>query len=149
MKTCWWIFSSTFTRCPSTIQYVFKVLYKPRRNGNGQWQQTQDTLLSLQEYAPVLQTCFVIWRKKCNLYTKKTNETSSKRKWLIFLRETLGIFLEENYLPTMKRYNYHQPHFVIIGKNVTSKDRNIDIKFGYVETTIDYVERLSLSLIMK
>ena len=61
---------------------------------------------------------------------------------MIFLRETLGIFFEENYLPTMKRYNYHQPHFVIIGKNVTSKDRNIDIKFGYVETTIDYVERL-------
>ena len=32
--TSWWVFSSTFTMCPSKMQYVPKVSYNTRRNGS-------------------------------------------------------------------------------------------------------------------
>ena len=59
----------------------------------------------------------------------------------IFERYT-WYFFEEHYVPIMERYTYHQPHFIILGKNYTTKDRNIALKFGDVETTRDYAEIL-------
>ena len=42
----------------------------------------------------------------------------------------------------MHRYACYQPHFFLLGKNETAKDINIALKYGYVEITIDYAERL-------
>ena len=79
--------------------------------------------------------------KKCNLCIEKTNGTVTKRKRLLFLRETLGIYFKDNVLPTMEMYAYHQPHFFLLRKNGTTKDRKIALKSGDFETTRDYEER--------
>ena len=42
----------------------------------------------------------------------------------------------------MERYAYHQPNFLLLGKNETEKYRNIDPKFVDVEKTRDYAEIL-------
>ena len=30
----------------------------------------------------------------------------------------------------MERYEYHQPHFLLLGKNETEKDKDIALKYG-------------------
>ena len=45
----------------------------------------------------------------------------------------------------MERYSHHQPHFVLLRKNETEKDRNIALKFGDVQTTRNYAEILNIS----
>ena len=74
--------------------------------------------------------------KKNYLCTDKINGIVTTRKCLELLIETLSIF-EEHYLLMMERYAYHNPHFVILGKNETAKDKNTALKFGDIETTRD------------
>ena len=51
-------------------------------------------------------------------------------------------YFEDHELPRTGRYAYHQPHFFLLGKNETTNDRNIALKFGDVEKTRDYAEIL-------
>ena len=67
---------------------------------------------------------------------------SKKKKVLDIVERDTWYCFEENYLTIMERHDYHQPHFVLLGKNETSTDINIDLKFGDVETARDYAERL-------
>ena len=51
------------------------------------------------------------------------------------------VFFKDNYLPMMDACAYHQPHFFLLRKNGTTKDRKIALKYGDFETTRDYEER--------
>ena len=42
----------------------------------------------------------------------------------------------------MEMYAYHQPHFFLLGKIEKENDRKIALKYGDVETTRNYAERL-------
>ena len=45
-----------------------------------------------------------------------------KKKVLDIVERDTWYFFEENYLTIMERHDYHQPHFVLLGKNETSTD---------------------------
>ena len=82
--------------------------------------------------------CYLM--KDWNLCTEKTNKKVTKIKCWILLRDTISIFwralltkIGEKCTPLTSFFNW---------KNVTAKDRNVALKFGDIETTRDYAERL-------
>jgi hypothetical protein len=73
---------------------------------------------------------------------KKTRGKFSLRKHLTCLHMQLRQFLDEYYLPMLEKYTYHRPHYVLLGKYETRKDRKNALRPGDADTTRDYAEAL-------
>ena len=65
---------------------------------------------------------------------------------MVLLTRPFPEFIEHYYLPTLEKYAYHRPHFILLGKNESGALRRAAMKPGDLETTRDYAERLSFKL---
>ena len=65
---------------------------------------------------------------------------------MVLLIRSFPEFIEHYYLPTLEKYAYHRPHFILLGKNKSGALRRDAMKPGDLETTRDYAERLSFKL---
>ena len=70
----------------------------------------------------------------------------SNRKQMVLLARSFSEFIKDYYLPTLEKYAYHRPHFILLGKNESGALRRAALKPGDFETTRDYAERLSFKL---
>ena len=56
------------------------------------------------------------------------------------MEESIETFFEKYYLPQLEKYVYHQLHFIMFGKNVTSNARKNCIILGHIYTDRDDAE---------
>ena len=65
---------------------------------------------------------------------------------MILMNQPFSVFIYDFYLPTLEKYAYHRPHYILLGKNESGALRKGALKPGDFETTRDYAERLSFKL---
>ena len=61
-------------------------------------------------------------------------------------RKPFKEFMKQNYLPILEKYECHRHRVILLGKYERAADRKNAFQPGDVETTHDYVERLSFEL---
>ena len=65
---------------------------------------------------------------------------------MILIKKSFPDFMKNFYLPTLEKYAYHRPHYILLSKNETGALRRAAMKPGDIETTRDYAERFSFKL---
>ena len=65
---------------------------------------------------------------------------------MVLLTRSFPDFIQNFYRPTLEKYAYHRPHFILLSKNESGALRRAAMKPGDLESNRDYAERLSFKL---